>query len=59
MEVTPLREINHDPQCCGRPMGKTINGQNLRTMRYLFICRQCRAQQQGELVNPPAVKQTT
>lgn len=51
MEVTPLREINHDPQCCGKPMAKTINGASLKTMRYLYICRQCRAQKQGELVN--------
>ncbi len=54
MEVTPIREITAAPACCEKPMAKTVEGQSVRDMREVWICRKCGSQVRGALLVQPA-----
>jgi hypothetical protein len=55
-DVTPIREIVASPRCCERPMVKTTEGQSVRDLREVYICRKCGNRERGALIVSPQAK---
>lgn len=54
-EVKKLQEVPRPGEHCGKPMARHVVGQQAKTARYAYICARCGHQEDGGLVDPPAV----